>query len=155
MNKAASTISDERLRSGPIVVGVDGSNASRRALDWAVREAEAHGSGVLALSAYQMPAMAAAAPGYTVGIEELGDYCKKVLETEISAISKSHPSVQIKAKTVEGPAAQILIDASELASALVVGSRGHGGFIGLLLGSVSQQCVTHARCPVVVVRPSS
>ena len=60
MNKAASTISDERRRSGPIVVGVDGSNASRRALEWAVREAEARGSGVLALSTYQMPAMAAA-----------------------------------------------------------------------------------------------
>jgi nucleotide-binding universal stress UspA family protein len=151
MNKAASTISKEERRSGPIVVGVDGSNASRRALEWAVGEAEAHGNSVLAISTYLIPTMATAVPGSD--IQELADRCQKILATEISEASKGHSSVRIEAKVVEGPAAQVLIDASKPASALVVGSRGHGGFVGLLLGSVSQQCVTHADCPVMVVRP--
>jgi len=159
MNKAASSISEEERRSAPIVVGVDGSNVSRRALAWAAQEAEIRGNTVLAISTYQIPAMATADLGFSlasVDVSELAEYTQRVLATEIAEVTTRHPKVRIEAKVVEGSAAQVLIDASQLASVLVVGSRGHGGFVGLLLGSVSQQCVTHARCPVVaVVRPSA
>jgi nucleotide-binding universal stress UspA family protein len=64
----------------------------------------------------------------------------------------SDSEVHVDATVAEGPAASVLVDAAEGADLLVVGSRGHGGFVGLLLGSVSQQCVTHAPCPVLVVR---
>lgn len=156
MNQAASNISEPELQSGPIVVGVDGSAASRRALEWAAQEAEVHGRQVVAVGTYLIPTLVVAAPGFSTepaGSQELADYCRKVLEAEVAEASHRHPSVRIDAKVVEGPAAQALIEASQRASMLVVGCRGHGGFMGLLLGSVSQQCVTHAHCPVVVIRP--
>jgi nucleotide-binding universal stress UspA family protein len=139
------------------VVGVDGSSSSQRALEWAVREAEVHGNTVLAISTYSIPTMAIAESGFALesgNLQELADYCRDVLATQIAEVSDGHSSVRIEPKVVHGPAAQVLIDASDSASTLVVGSRGHGGFIGLLLGSVSQQCVSHAHCPVVVVRTS-
>jgi nucleotide-binding universal stress UspA family protein len=100
--------------------------------------------------------MAAASPGFAFAadsMQELADVCRKTLITEIAKASDGNPSVQIEARVEEGPAAPALIDASEHAAALVTGSRGHGGVLGLLLGSVSQQCVTHAHCPVVVIHP--
>jgi nucleotide-binding universal stress UspA family protein len=102
--------------------------------------------------------MATASPGFAFAaadMQELADICRKTLLAEISVASKGHSSVQIKSRVVEGPPALALIDASEHAAALVTGSRGHGGFLGLLLGSVSQQCVTHAHCPAVVIHPHS
>jgi nucleotide-binding universal stress UspA family protein len=63
--------------------------------------------------------------------------------------------VKVDGVVTEGPAGSVLVQAAEGADLLVVGSRGHGGFVGLLLGSVSQQCVTHAPCPVLVVRGTS
>lgn len=156
MNASAIRGSEHSDQTSPIVVGVDGSPSSRLALDWAVREAEAHGNPVLAISTYFIPAIATAAPGFTFdpgNMEELADQCRAVLATEIAEAQRDHPSVQIESKAIQGPAAPILIEASGRASAVVVGSRGHGGFVGLLLGSVSQQCVTHAHCPVVVIHP--
>jgi nucleotide-binding universal stress UspA family protein len=157
MSRSASNSEEER-RSAPIVVGVDGSNASRRALEWAVREAECRGNTVLAIGTYQIPAMATATPGFVFDpatMAELADLCRKVMATEFSEATKGHASVRISARVLEGPAAPTRIDASAQASALVVGARGHGGFVGLLLGSVSQHCVNHAHCPVVVIRPFS
>lgn len=157
MDRGASTHSETKRRLGPIVVGVDGSSSSKRALEWAVREAEVHGNTVLAISTYSIPAMATAESGFaleTANIQELADYCRDVLATQIAEVSEGHSSVRIESKVVNGPAAPVLIDASGSAATLVVGSRGHGGFMGLLLGSVSQQCVSHAHCPVVVVRTS-
>lgn len=144
--------------TSPIVVGVDGSPTARLALAWAIREAEAHGNPVLAISSWELPTMAAASPGFAFAVadlEDLAQSCRKTLLTEIAETSRGHASVHIEARVVEGPPAPTLIHASEHAAALVTGSRGHGGFIGLLLGSVSQQCVTHAHCPVVVVHPHS
>lgn len=79
MNKAASSISEEERRSAPIVVGVDGSNVSRRALAWAVQEAEIRGNTVLAISTYQIPAMATADLGFnlaSVNVSELAEYTR-------------------------------------------------------------------------------
>jgi nucleotide-binding universal stress UspA family protein len=143
-------------QTAPIVVGVDGSPSSRLALDWAVQEAEAHGNPVQAISTYVIPAMVAASPGYAfdpLDLNELADGYRATLTTQIAGAAKGHPSVRIEPVVVQGPAAQVLIEASPKAAALVVGSRGHGGIVGLMLGSVSQQCVAHAHCPVVVIHP--
>ncbi|MGA8427191.1 MAG: universal stress protein [Candidatus Dormiibacterota bacterium] len=156
MKKVDQRSSDQKRGSAPIVVGIDGSESSRRALQWAVREAESRGVSVRVISTYAIPAIAMAEPGFSyepANIQELADYCRKVVATEVAKASKAHPKVKLEAEIFEGTAAQALIEASARASMLVVGSRGHGGFVGLLLGSVSQQCVTHAHCPVVVVRP--
>jgi nucleotide-binding universal stress UspA family protein len=158
MSTTAKSYSEQADRTSPIVVGVDGSPTARLALDWAIHEAEAHGNPVLAISSWELPALASASPGFAFAaadMEELADICRKTLLAEIAEASEEHPSVQIESRVVEGPPAMALIDASKLAVALVTGSRGHGGFIGLLLGSVSQQCVTHAHCPVVVIHPRS
>ncbi|MGA2872270.1 MAG: universal stress protein [Candidatus Dormibacteria bacterium] len=158
MTRTPNTISETESQPLPIVVGVDGSEASRKALEWAGREAEVRGQRVLAISSYLIPTLGTAAPGFLfdpADVEELTDYHQKVLATEIAAASQEHPAVQIEGRTVEGSVAQLLTDASERASRRVVGSRGHGGVVGLLLGSVSQHCATHAHCPAVVVRPES
>ncbi|MGC2296336.1 MAG: universal stress protein [Candidatus Dormiibacterota bacterium] len=156
MNKAVRQDSDRKRDSSPIVVGVDGSESSRHALQWAAREAEAKGISVRVISTYAIPAIAMAEPGFSyepANVQELADYARKVVAAEVAKASKAHPKVKFEAEVFEGSAAQALTEASARASMLVVGSRGHGGFVGLLLGSVSQQCVTHAHCPVVVVRP--
>jgi nucleotide-binding universal stress UspA family protein len=154
MNGATSSEPYGDHRSGPIVVGVDGSPAGQHALEWAVQEAEAKGTTILAISTYQNPTLASAAPyaGWSPALlEELADQAQKILTDGVAAVTKEHPKVEIETKVVEGSAASVLLEASKQASALVVGSRGHGGMVGTLLGSVSHRCVAHAHCPVVVV----
>jgi nucleotide-binding universal stress UspA family protein len=144
--------------SGLVVVGLDGSPASQRALEWAVQEAEAKGAAILAISTYQTPTLVSAAPypAWSPALDQgLADGAQKILASAISAATREHPKVEIKTKVVEGLAASVLIEASKRASALVVGSRGHGGMVGSLLGSVSHRCVAHASCPVVVVGPEA
>ncbi|MGA7087021.1 MAG: universal stress protein [Candidatus Dormiibacterota bacterium] len=158
MNAVASSRIDRDHLSGPVVVGWDGSPASRRALEWAVQEAAVKGTKVLAISAYAVPSLVSAAPyaAWSPALkEDLGDEAKKILSRMVSATAEAHPEVEIEAKVVEGLPATVLIEASKHASALVVGSRGHGGMVGSLLGSVSHRCVAHAHCPVVVVGPAS
>jgi nucleotide-binding universal stress UspA family protein len=158
MTRVTSDVSDQVLRSAPITVGMDGTPASRHALEWAVSEAEAQGRTILAICTYERPLMVSAS-AYpimdAVTVEELVHYCHRVLTDGVSMAVQGRPTVQIETKVVEGAAAEVLIEASEHASALVVGSRGHGRFSGLLLGSVSQQCVARAHCPVVVIGPGA
>jgi nucleotide-binding universal stress UspA family protein len=121
-----------------------------------MRVAEAGGNSVVAISTYAIPAIAMAAPGFSLepaNVQELADYTRNTVAGAVSDASASRPAVKVEARVIEGPAAEVLIDASRRASLLVVGSRGYGGFVGLLLGSVSQHCVTHAHCPVMVMRP--
>jgi nucleotide-binding universal stress UspA family protein len=156
MDSAAGNPSDEERRAAPILVGFDGSEPSRSALNWAMRVAQARGNSVVAISTYAIPAIAMSAPGFSLepaNVQELADYTRDTVAGAVSHASAGHPAVKVEARVVEGPAAEVLIDASQRASLLVVGSRGHGGFVGLLLGSVSQRCVTHAHCPVMVMRP--
>lgn len=87
------------------------------------------------------------APGYDPA-EEAG----KMLEQATESARREHPKVEILASVVEGYAAKVLVDASKGAELLVVGSRGHGELAGLLVGSVSEHCVGHAHCPVLVMR---
>jgi nucleotide-binding universal stress UspA family protein len=135
-----------------IVVGVDGSVSSKAALAWAMRQANLTGAVVEAVTAWEFPsAYGYAVPVLGVDFEELASRTVKDAIAEVTAGADAGP---IRYKVVEGNAARVLIDESAGADLLVVGSRGHGGFVEALLGSTGQHAVHHASCPVVVVRDS-
>ncbi|HVT76971.1 MAG TPA: universal stress protein [Acidimicrobiales bacterium] len=133
-----------------VVVGVDGSDNGRRAMAWALDEAKARGLSCLLVHAVDF-GFAAASPYAGVTFDQLRDAGQAVLDTEL-AIARD-AGVPVEGRLVISSAAQALIDASRDAALLVVGSRGRGGFTGMLLGSVSTACVHHAHCPVLVTRP--
>jgi nucleotide-binding universal stress UspA family protein len=138
-----------------IVAGVDGSPSSLAALRWAVRQAGLTGGTVEAVIAWQYPAAVTGYAWMPIAVVESVDYAEiaqKVVAEAISNVDTAGSDVRISARVQEGFPAQVLIDAAADADLLVVGSRGHGGFAGALLGSVSMHCVHHAPCPVVVVR---
>jgi nucleotide-binding universal stress UspA family protein len=134
--------------SGPrIVVGVDGSEPSRLALRWAAFLAAPLGATVDAVIAWQLPVTYGwAAPQWDPHAEMTA-----VLDESVRAVFGDQPPVPIRAQAREGGAARVLVEASHGARMLVVGSRGHGGFVGLLIGSVSASVAEHATCPVLVV----
>ncbi len=135
-------------RPGRIVVGVDGSAAAAAALAWAVGQARLTGAVIDAVIVWEFPVMF----GYRLPVPEpdWADLAARALTAAIAHVRAD--GVEIRPKIVEGNAAQVLLEESAGAQMLVVGSRGHGGFVGALLGSVGQQCVHHASCPVVVIR---
>jgi nucleotide-binding universal stress UspA family protein len=140
-----------------VVVGVDGSAESAAAVAWAARYAKAMGATVRAVLAWHFPTTAGVPP---VGITppsvtaEVEQSRRDVLDQAIATAFGDPAVVPVERKIVYGHAAQVLIDESKDADLLVVGSRGHGAFTGMMLGSVSTHCVTHAECPVTVVRAS-
>ncbi|HEY1321723.1 MAG TPA: universal stress protein [Streptosporangiaceae bacterium] len=148
-------MSSEGTGQQPVVVGVDGSAASVAALKWAAHYAEATGATVLAMLAWHYPT-AGGQPPIGVAPEIVHDESEhlmaEALGEAVSQAATAYPGARIEAKTVYGHPAEALIDASKEAALLVVGSRGHGAFRGMLVGSVSIHCVTGAHCPVVVVR---
>lgn len=139
-------------RAGRIVVGVDGSRGARRALRWALAEAGRRGATVDVVHAWS-PTVLLASPYVSAYVDpELeGNEAKQLLEEVVAEEVDARTGVLVNPFVAEGHAAAVLLDRAEGAELLVVGSRGRGGFAGLLLGSVSQQCVHHATCPVVVV----
>lgn len=138
-----------------VLVGVDGSEGSRRALRYAADEAEAHGAELRVLTAYTVPA-----PPVAVGLAQPpwrdADAWRADAENLVAATVEStlgeRPDVKVTTEVVEGSAARALIDESHTSDLVVVGTRGHGGFAGMLLGSVSQHVAAHAGCPVSIVR---
>jgi nucleotide-binding universal stress UspA family protein len=136
-----------------IVVGVDSSKGSRAALRWAYREASIRSCELEVVTVWQFPITTTLpAFGAMPTPEDLGGEAERALVSTIAEegiVATGEAPVTIL--VAEGAAAAALLDAAKDADLLVVGSRGHGGFAGLLLGSVSQQCATHAPCPVVVV----
>jgi nucleotide-binding universal stress UspA family protein len=134
-----------------VVVGVDGSKSSLLALEWAAEYAEKFNLKVRAVSAYHYPVDYGYAYTLPADVDFAADAKTELLAT-IADLKRKHPSVEFEAEIVNSPPAQALIDDSANAALLVVGSRGHGGFSGLLLGSVSSHCISHAHCPVVVLR---
>jgi nucleotide-binding universal stress UspA family protein len=135
-----------------IVVGVDGSDESKHALRWAARQAGMTGAPLYALMTWHIPTVA-----YSAAVPMPTDYdfeagTAESLRDTIEAVLGDHAGIDVTAAVVEGHPAPELIKAAADASLLVVGSRGHGAFAGMLLGSVSEHCVSHATCPVVVVR---
>lgn len=140
---------------GKIVVGVDGSDGARAALHWALDEATVRGAELAVVAAWQSSAVAGLAsvgafPARDLIEQSARDRLDELVATEGLA-DRDHVTVTL----VESSPAPALLDAAADADLLVVGSRGHGGFAGMLLGSVSQHCVTHAPCPVVVVPASA
>jgi nucleotide-binding universal stress UspA family protein len=130
-----------------IVVGIDGSASSIDAFRWAVHQAHLTGSALEAVMAWQYPT------GVTpVGGHDLEAESRQALGGAIEGAFSSAPPVQAIRVVEEGEPAPTLVRRSKDAALLVVGSRGHGTFVGMLIGSVSQYCVSHAHCPVVVVR---
>src|SRR4051794_26073155 len=141
-----------------IVVGIDGSDSSKNALRWAQSMAE-HGSGsVEAVIAWQiMPtyAWAGAYWGAMPGEPDPASVAEKVLSQVVDEVFGAHRPAALELTVAEGSPAGVLVERSKEAAMVVVGSRGHGGFTGLLLGSVSEAVAEHAACPVLVVHGDS
>jgi nucleotide-binding universal stress UspA family protein len=140
---------------GRIVVGVDGSQPSYDALHWAVAEASARRAALDVVNAYHyVPVVTPFGPAGVIDPEELDKASRALLEEMVaSAVGLKQGELPIELITSASAPAQALVRVAASADLLVVGSRGRGGFRGLLLGSVSQQCMHHATCPVVVLRP--
>jgi nucleotide-binding universal stress UspA family protein len=141
------------LAGGPstdVVVGVDGSEHARRALEWAATEARIRGARLVAVHAWSVPATA-----YSTLADPFDDgpalerLAVDILRAATNGVART--DVVLEERVRQGPAARVLLHEAAEAALLVVGSRGYGGFTGLLLGSVGQQVVHHTRCPVVVV----
>jgi nucleotide-binding universal stress UspA family protein len=134
-----------------IVVGVDGSPEAATALAYAIEEAQLR-SAILHVT-YAYPAMASQLTGSTADdyYAQVEADARELLE-QASAAAPSTDGIEVEWLGVPGNPAEVLIEASLEATLLVVGSRGRGGFIGLVMGSVSNQCVHHSHCPVLVVR---
>ena len=134
------------------MVGVDGSEASVRAVRWAVEEARLRGARVRAVHAWSYPHVSTYHQAARALRAPVAEEAEATLERALREGASEAEGVEIEQLVVEGPAAAALVEASSDASLLVVGSRGLGGFSGLLLGSVSHQAASHASCAVVIVR---
>jgi nucleotide-binding universal stress UspA family protein len=133
---------------------VDGSPTSIAALRWAVRQAEVTGRSVDAVLAWEFP-IAGGSYGWapTAPFDDT-DYCELASKTLSAAIAEVSPppGVTVNQIVAEGNAAHVLLNAAKDADLLVVGNRGHSGFVDALIGSVSVRCLHHATCPVVIIR---
>lgn len=147
-------VREQREAAGPIVLGVDGSRAGEKAVDFAFAEAALRGADIIALHAWtpdnvpvpppQVPDVFG--PGTVAEVEE------RLLAQSLAGRQEKYPDVSVRPELVHGVNHEALIEASRTAQLMVVGARGRGGFTGLLLGSVSQALLHHAHCPVTVVR---
>ncbi|MEV7687491.1 universal stress protein [Streptomyces bungoensis] len=129
------------------VVGVDGSERSAAAVDLAFEEAALRGAELRALYVWE--------PGHVRIFDEYGDQqeCRRVLSETVAGRQARYPEVELRHELVVGHPVEVLTQASAHALGLVVGTRGRGGFAGMLLGSVSQGVLHHAHCPVIAVPP--
>ena len=135
-----------------IVVGVDGSASSRKALTWAAAEAAEHGADLVVINVWEHTLLP---PAGSVSVsvhyvpapsQRTADDLLQVIKAELG----EEPPVLVQAQVKQGRPAKVLIEESAAAELLVVGKRGHGGFAGLVLGSVSQHVAAYAKCPVTV-----
>lgn len=139
-------------RVGKVVAAVDGSDGSRAALRWAAREAAAHGAHLVAVEAWEFSPLIFAAD-VPVQVDELRATVERHLHEVVVDELGEEPVVPVEERVVEDAPVPALLGLVDPHDVVVIGSRGHGGFRGLLLGSVSQQVAHHAPCPVVIVRP--
>jgi nucleotide-binding universal stress UspA family protein len=135
-----------------VVVGVDHSNEAKAALRFALEEAHCRGAKLLVVHAIDP---FSTYPSLAVDVSAVRGAADQLLEDATNDVNREDDGVEIERRVVEGAPGAVLVEESREADLLVVGSRGHGGFVGLLLGSVSRQCAHHAECPVVIVRPPS
>jgi nucleotide-binding universal stress UspA family protein len=136
-----------------VVVGVDGSDGAQEALRFAVEEARLRGAVVRAVMAWNPDSLAygGGAWGPMVDPTRLEESTRAALDAAVDKIEADGAAV-IERVVATGQPARVLVEQARGADMLVVGSRGHGGFAGLLLGSVGHQCAQHAPCPVTIVR---
>lgn len=136
---------------GKVVVGVDGSEASMNALRYAIDEARRRGATVEIVHGWHVPYY-----GDFTGVmpypgQELASAAERVVKDALASVENEAQGVEITARAVESPPAYALTEAGKEADLIVVGRRGRGGFLGLLLGSVAQQVANHATCPVLLI----
>jgi nucleotide-binding universal stress UspA family protein len=137
-----------------ILVGVDGSPSSRKALTWAAAEAADHGADLVVVNVWEHTLLP---PAGSVSVSEhyVPDPSQRTAEdlvADIKEVLGDEPPVRVEPRVKQGNPSRVLIEESAGADLLVVGTRGHGGFRGLVLGSVSQHVAAYAECPVTVVR---
>jgi nucleotide-binding universal stress UspA family protein len=137
--------------TGPVVVGVDGSAQSDAALGFAFEEADLRGLPLTVVHAWTPPPSRGGARPLTDEVAELETAEVHRMREWVRRWREKFPHVPVTDRLIAAHPAAALIDLSRDATLLVVGSRGHGGFAGLLLGSVSQQVLHHAQCPIAVV----
>jgi len=134
-----------------IVVGVDGSDSSQRALRWAADQAKLTGARLDVVTTWEYPPTLGWAPPYPSDFDPDQD-ARKALQKTVDTVLGADPGMAVELTVTEGHPSYVLVQAAAHAALLVVGSRGHGAFAGMLLGSVSEYCAAHSPCPVVVVR---
>jgi nucleotide-binding universal stress UspA family protein len=142
------------MTTRPVLVGYDGSPGAEAALAWALDEAARTGAPVELAYALAWPPVVPA-PVTSADVWPMDDTRRAIsamLQTAVAQAAESHPGVAVAWLVLDGPAAPVLQDRSHGAALLVLGSRGHGGFAGLLLGSTAVAVSAHAHCPTVVVR---
>ncbi|MER7246883.1 universal stress protein [Kribbella sp. NPDC000426] len=137
-----------------VVVGVDGSKASAKAIDFAFDQADARHARVVAMHAWTSPFLTYddGASMLQFDEEKVRDESRLLVAESVAGAAADHPDVEWTTELVSGSAAQALVRRSETADLLVVGSRGRGGFTGLLIGSVGQSALHHTHCPIAIVR---
>ena len=141
------------LRS--VVVGVDGSKESAKAIDFAFDQAEALRAQVVAVHAWSSPFRTYEDDGRSMlqfDEDEVMESARVLVAEAVAGAAADHPDVTWHTHLAGGPPARAILNAAESAELAVVGSRGRGGFTGLLLGSVSQTVLHHAHCPTAIVR---
>jgi nucleotide-binding universal stress UspA family protein len=139
---------------GGVLVGHDGSECAHEALQWAAGLALRAGYPLHVLRAWKIttaPQPPTLEPGYVPPLEDFEKAVRDELEAHVAA-ARLDPALPVTCHVTHGTPARGLIESGVRADLLVVGARGRGGFAGLVLGSVSDQCVRHAPCPVTVVR---
>jgi nucleotide-binding universal stress UspA family protein len=147
---------DQSTEPGLILVGVDGSQSSAHALRWALDHAASSGMRVRVIACWQSLdtyALAESNVPESVFADQARARLRRSLDLALThkRATDADASLLTETAVVRGDPAPTLIEASNHADLLVIGSRGHGGFVGMLLGSVAQHCVAHSKCPVVVV----
>lgn len=155
-NPFGATPPIEPAPAGGIVVGHDGSVGAQLALEMAVELAGQLALPVVVCRAWSIvtaPKPAQWTSGYVPPFEEFAAAVKEEMERDARPVAEKFPGVGISYRPVHAPPLKSLVAISQDARMLVVGTRGRGGLKGMLLGSVSEQCVRHAACPVLVVRP--
>jgi nucleotide-binding universal stress UspA family protein len=139
------------MAAKPVVVGVDGSEPSLLAVDWAAREAKRRKAPLRIVSAPAMPPRMRPGREQTVA-SEIEESYEQALTAAVSRSKQAVPDLVVETGLLSGPPAVALAESGSGAQLVVMGDRGMGGFAALLLGSVSRYVATHAPCPAVVVR---
>lgn len=150
-----TTLSSEHEDSPRVVVAVDGSSGSLTALRFALTEAQLRGAELQAVCVWSLPDTYGSAIVFPDDVDFEAEARRTLDEAIAEVTSDGDRDVHVTPLVMQGYAVNALLDAAAGANLLVVGSRGRGGFTGLLLGSVSQQLAHHTRCPIVIVPPTN